>query len=129
MESDETNTQTNKQANTQTNVPEWLKLEHEIIEENKPNFDERDSLQFEEGKITVFEIDFSEPFDKWVDPDEDKVIKKIIPVAHEGEQKVLWLNVRNPLYSELVSKGIEGITLFKVLQTGNNKKTRYTLVE
>lgn len=117
-----TNEQTNKQ------IPDWLKLENQVLQENKPTLDDREALKFTEGEIVSFEIDFSEPFDKWIDPDEEKVIKKIIPVIHNDIEKVLWINVRNPLYSELVEKGVEGITKFSVLQTGTKQKTRYSLV-
>lgn len=74
------------------------------------------------------EIDFSEPFKKWTDT-ENNAIKKIIPV-HVGEvDLVWWLNVKNPIYKQIMEKGANGQTEFTVLQTGNKQTTKYILVE
>ena len=45
-------------------------------------------LILEDGKITEFEIDFSKEFEKWKDP-ATGAVKKILPVTHKGEAKVL----------------------------------------
>jgi hypothetical protein len=37
--------------------------------------------------------------------------------------------VKNPIYAQIIKKGAEGQTEFKVLQTGNKQTTKYTLVE
>ena len=108
---------------TKTN---WLEEEAKAIEENKFDGEVLPSLKFEEGKITEFEVDFSEPFQKWTG--EDGVVKKIIPVMHNGQRMNVWLSVRNPLYSKLIVAGKNGQTLFKVFRTGQQKNTRYTLV-
>jgi len=87
-------------------------------------------MKFVEKKITEITIDFSVPFDKWEGEQNDKpIIKKIIKVTHENELKNWWLNVKNPIYHKVIELGSKGQTQFKVLQTGNQKNTKYTLVE
>jgi len=71
-------------------------------------------------------IDFSKKFDKWSD---DDVVKKIIPVKVGEVELVWWLNVKNPIYGEIIKKGVEGQTVFKVMQTGTQSNTKYNLVE
>jgi len=113
----------------QTKTTNWLDKEVKELQE-QTNFDgERlPSLQFEEKKIVEFDVDFSTPFQKW-DDTVNKVKKAIIPVTHNNEKKVLWLNIKNPLYGELVHKGKSGETHFKVMQIGSQKNTKYNLVE
>jgi len=104
----------------------WLEGEAAQLKDNK--FDDSvPNLTLEEGKVTELEIDFSKPFDKWVSP--DGVVKKIVPVKHAGVDKKFWLNVKNPVYSELVGAGLRGQTKFKILRTGQKQQTRYTLVK
>lgn len=74
-------------------------------------------------------IDFSEPFNKWIDPENVSIIKKILPVKVGEVELVWWLNVKNPIYGEIIKKGAEGQTEFKVMQTGTQDKTKYNLVE
>lgn len=104
----------------------WLDAEAKALD----NYDgeQTPALKLEPGKITKFEVDFSKEFDRWDDPD-NKTIKKIIPVTHDGEKKVLWLNTRNPLYRQLILAGKNGQTEFQVMRTGEKNQTRYTLVE
>ena len=83
------------------------------------------SLKLESGKITCFKVNFSEPFKTYKI---DQLIKKIIPVQHEGTNKILWLNVKNPLYREIIELGFIGRTKFKIMTTGSNKDTRYTIL-
>ena len=88
------------------------------------------SLQFEENKIVEFDIDFSIKFDEWEDQ-ANNCTKAIIPVKQGEEEKVLWLNKKNPLYKEICHAGMDGQTHFKVLQTGNKANTykKYNLVK
>jgi len=80
--------------------------------------------------LVTIHVDFSEPFQKWEDVEGDKVtIKKIIPVKVGEVELVWWLNVKNPIYGEIIKKGAEGQTVFKVMQTGTQKNTKYNLVE
>jgi len=107
---------------------DWLKQEQAAIEADKPDGDYPDALIFEEGKLTTFTVDFSTEFKRWESP--DGVIKKIIPVKDiNNEDKVVWLNVKNPLYAEVVTRGLKGQTKFKVLRSGQKKATRYTVVD
>lgn len=119
-----TETQKTEEVKDQEN---WLAKE---IEENKGQaFDgeKLPALKLEENKITEIEIDFSKPFDKWTA--DDGVIKKIVPVTVNNEKFVWWVNVKNPIYSQILQKGEAGISKFKVLQTGTQQNTRYTIVE
>ena len=111
-----------------TNETTWIDTEIEnITKENQKS--EFEPLKLEDGKITVFEVDFSKEFEKWVEP-ETGVVKKIIPVMHEGKQKVFWLNTRNPLYSIMLkSYKDKGTTLFKVMRTGTYADTKFNLVK
>ena len=112
----------------ETQTPDdWLKQELEETQTHT-EYDKLPSLQFVEKKMIEFEVDFSKPFEKWEDT-VNKVKKAIIPVMHEGIKKNLWLNVKNPLYSDLIKQGNEGVTKFKVLQVGNQANTKYTLIE
>lgn len=123
---EETNIPT-EQINQPDENQGWLLKEQEELEQNKTD-NLAPALKLEDGKITSFIVDFSKPFDKWTDP-QTNTIKKIIPVTHEGEEKVLWLNVRNPLYRQLVEAGTTGQRQFKVMRTGVANQTRYSLVK
>jgi len=108
---------------------DWLKEEAEQINVHE-DYDELPSLQFEENKITTFDVDFSEPFNKWTGKQgKNDVTKAIIPVIEKNEKKNLWLNVRNPLYSDIVKRGANGQRTFKVMQIGNKADTKYNIVE
>jgi len=108
---------------------DWLKKEAEQINVHE-DYDELPSLQFEENKITTFDVDFSEPFNKWTGKQGNKdVTKAIIPVVEKNEKKNLWLNVRNPLYGDIVKRGANGQKTFKVMQIGNKADTKYNVVE
>lgn len=112
---------------TQTTNNDWLKEEIS----NKPTnqeFEALEPLKLETNKITTFSVDFSKPFAKWNDMS-NGITKAIIPVMHKEVRKNLWLNVRNPLYSEICSRGLAGQTTFKVSTVGTQKDTRYTIVE
>lgn len=106
----------------------WIQKEAEELSKNAFDGEQKPALKLEEGKIVKMTIDFSEPFKKWTDT-EDGTIKKIIPVKVGEVEFVWWLNVKNPIYAQIIKKGAEGQTEFKVLQTGNKQTTKYTLVE
>jgi len=116
-----------KQNETQQ-TKDWLKKEQEELDQNKFDGEQLPALKLEDGKLTEFEVDFSKEFDKWKDPDSG-VVKKIIPVLHEGEKKCFWLSTKNPTYSEIIKLGATGQTKFKILRTGQKQHTRYNLVE
>lgn len=108
---------------------DWLKQEAEQINVHD-DYDELPSIQFEENKITTFNVDFSNPFNKWTGKQGAKdVTKAIIPVTEKGEKKNLWLNVKNPLYGDLVKRGANGQVIFKIMQVGSKADTKYNIVE
>ncbi len=113
---------------TTTEDANWLQKELEEIEQNSFDGERKPALKLEENKQVTMIINFSEPFQKWKDP-EDSTVKKIIPVKVGEVDLIWWLNVKNPIYSEIIKKGSEGQTKFKVLQTGSKQATKYLLVE
>jgi len=120
---------TGEQAEKVVESADWLKQEAEQINVHD-DYDELPSLQFEENKIITFDVDFSNPFNKWAGKQGNKeVMKAIIPVTEKGEKKNLWLNVKNPLYGDIVKRGANGQINFKVMQVGNKADTKYNIVE
>ena len=113
----------------QEQVNKWLETEAEELNK-QTSFDgeKLPSLQFEENKIVKFEIDFSEPFQEY-DDITNKCVKAIIPVIHNEEKKVLWLNKKNPLYKDLIHGGCNKVKEFKVIQVGTKANTKYNLVQ
>lgn len=120
--------QNEKQNETQQPNETWLKKEQDELEQNKFDGEQLPALKLEDGKITEFQIDVSKEFERWQDPDSG-VVKKIIPVLHEGEKKVFWLSTKNPTYAEIIRMAAMGQTKFKILRTGQKQHTRYNLVE
>ena len=114
---------------TEKQNTDWLKQEAKTLKENAFDGEHKPALKLEENKIVTMTIDFSEPFRKWIDPTDDKIVKKIIPVKVGEAELVWWLNVKNPVYGEIIQKGAEGQTEFKVMQTGNKANTKYNLVQ
>jgi len=115
---------------TNETIPTTNWLEEEAKNTNNtttPTGEILPSLKLETGKITKFKVDFSNKFNTWTSP--DGVVKAIIPVDHKGEKKNLWLNKKNPLYHEIVSRGAKSQTEFAVSTTGSQKDTKYQVVE
>jgi len=108
-------------------ITNWLEEEEKNLQEPK-EFETLPSLVLEENKVVEFEVDFSNPFEQWQDT-ANGVIKKIIPVVHEGERKNFWLNVKNPTYREIIVAGKLGTTKFKVMRTGQKKDTKYNIIK
>jgi hypothetical protein len=111
-------------------IPEKTWLEEEaknLTNTNTPTGEILPSLKLESGKVTKFKVDFSNKFNTWTSP--DGVVKAIIPVEHKAEKKNLWLNKKNPLYHEIVSRGAKGQTEFTVSTTGSQKDTKYQVVD
>jgi len=107
----------------------WIQQELEEKGQNEFEGEKLPALKLEAGKITTFTVDDKQPFQKWIDPN-DNTVKKIIPVFKDDDEKfVFWLNIRNPIYRQILEGLKSGKTTFKVLRTGERENTRYTLVE
>jgi hypothetical protein len=119
---------TTQKPTEQTNSSNWLDAEIEAHEQT--DFEKVDGLKFEENKITEFTVDFSLPFEKKSTEFEGvSALKAIIPVLQNGAKKNWWLNVKNPLYTQVLVAGRKGTTNFKVMRTGSAKGTKYILVQ
>jgi len=120
-----------EEIKTNEELGEWIKEEQKELEKQKESsFDGEilPSLILEEGVIAKITINFDKPFEKWKDS-ERGITKKIIPITHEGVKKNWWLNVKNPIYADIITAGSSGQREFEVLQSGKENKTRYTLVK
>lgn len=107
----------------------WLEEEAQAVGK-QTEYNDLPSLKLVEGKVAKIVIDFSKPFEKWTGEQGNKTITKaIIPVTENGEAKNFWLNVRNPLYVEIIHRGRNGQKEFKILQTGKQASTKYVIVE
>ena len=113
---------------TQTNTDNWLDKEIETFKNTEKTFEQLPSLKLVKDSIVEFQVDFSKPFEKWND-EANNTLKAIIPVTQNGVKMNFWLNVKNPLYSEIVRAGKTGQTHFRVLQTGSLKATKYTILK
>ncbi|MCM8786846.1 MAG: hypothetical protein NC935_02200 [Candidatus Omnitrophica bacterium] len=113
-------------AEEKPKITDWLEEEAKAIQTKEISNELPPSLKLESGKVYKFKVDFSEKFNFWTSP--EGIIKAIIPVEHKGEKKTLWLNKRNPLYREIVTRGLNGQNEFVVSVTGIQKDTKYTLV-
>ena len=111
---------------TQTTAQNWLDEECKNNSTSGFTGEKLPTLKLEQNKITKFSIDFTTPFNKWSD---GKITKAIIPVTHKNEKKNIWLNVKNPLYKEIIERGRKGQTEFAVSTVGSQSDTRYTIVE
>lgn len=108
---------------------DWVQNELNELNKNQAFGGEKlPSLKFEENKITEFDVDTAKPWEKWIDPADNRV-KKIIPATSKGNKYVVWLYVGNPLYRKILESVAKGITHFEVMRTGKQKETRYVLVD
>jgi len=113
----------------ETKQNNWIASEVESLKPTK-DFEEKPSLQLKPGVIAEIKIDFTKPFEVWNGEQGGKTItKKIVPVTFEGASLNWWLNVKNPIYRELMVLAKEGQTAFKILQSGEKANTRYVLVK
>jgi len=114
---------------TEQNATNWLDEEAKQFT-NQATYEDLPSLKLQPNVIAEITIDFSKPFDEWTGEQNGKTIKKkIIPVTLAGTRMVWWLNVKNPIYKDLIQAGKSGQTSFKVLQTGTQALTKYVLVK
>ena len=108
----------------------WLDAEIDamsVTNENATNYPE--SLKLIENKITEIVIDISKPFEKRPNKLNPNTKQVLIPCKAGDKNYTFWLNVQNPLYKDLVVKAKAGQLKFKILRTGKNKETRYTIVD
>ena len=110
---------------------DWINIELQNIDENKTFEGERlPALKLEPNKLTEVEIETKEAFQKWntTNSKGQPVTKALIKVIHNKEQKIWWLNVKNPVYRDIMLALNKGTTKFKILQTGIQADTKYVLV-
>jgi hypothetical protein len=107
----------------------WLEEESKQFT-STATYEELPSLKLQPNVIADLTIDFSKPFQVWTGENNGKTVtKKIIPVVLAGQRMVWWLNTKNPIYKEIITAGKNGVTQFKVLQTGTQQSTKYVLVK
>lgn len=111
-------------------ITNWLDDEVKATTQTA-TYEKLPSLKLTPNVVTEITIDFSKPFEKWegLDQKGNPVTKKIIPVLVSGTRMNFWLNVKNPLYSEIINAGKNGQVGFKILQTGTQANTKYVLVK
>jgi len=113
----------------QTNTDNWLAKEEATFKAHTDKtFEQLPSLKLVPNVITEFDVDFSQPFNKWTD-EENNTMKAIIPITCNGTKMNWWVNIKNPVYAEVIRAGRTGQVHFKILQTGTQKNTRYALVK
>ena len=108
----------------------------ELKQAEQTGFDgvKMESLVLTENKTETVAIDITEPWKSWKDTNKDTV-KKIIPVTHQGMEKIFWLNTKNPVYKELLvlakatQENEKTTFIVKLLRTGKQENTRYVIVE
>ena len=114
---------------TQTEKNNWLSEEVETLTTHV-DYEELPSLKLTPNVVTEITIDFSKPFEKWEGENSGKAItKKIIPVSVNGVRMNWWLNVKNPVYKEIIIAGTNNQNVVKILQTGTQQNTKYVLVK
>jgi len=122
------------QTNTQNN--NWIEREKEELENN--TYTKLPTMKFAEDTPTKISIDIQKPWERYEEINSEKnitIVKKIIPVMHNGELKNWWLNTKNPIYKDIVEKAAqsmkEGKISFEVsiFRTGQMKNTRYRIIK
>lgn len=114
---------------TQTNTTNWLEEEAKKLQ-TPTTYEDLPSLKLTPNVIADIIVDFSKPFKEWTGEANGKsVVKKIIPVSLNGTKMNWWLNIRNPVYGQVITAGAAGQVQFKVLQTGTQQNTKYVLVK
>ena len=110
-------------------VTTWI--EDELAEQTThTDYEELPSLKLTPNVVTEIDIDITNKFETWTGENGDKkVTKKILPVTCNGTKMNWWLNVKNPVYKEILDSLVNGVTKVKVLQTGTQANTKYVLVK
>ena len=112
--------------NTTTN---WL--QEELANQPKTkDYEELPSLKLTPNVSTEITVDISKPFQSWTGEQKGKPLtKKIIPVTVNGTKLNWWLNVKNPMYKQLLELCTAGTLTCKVMQVGTQAETQYLLVK
>lgn len=124
-------TNTNEIKEQQIEQTNWIDEEVKNLGESK-TFEKIPSVVFVENKTTKLEIDFSKPFEKWSGANSTNsgdVTKAIIPCIQDGVLKNWWLNVKNPVYGEIIRKAKTGVREFTIIQIGSKQSTQYKIIE
>ena len=119
------------EQNGTTDHKYWIEGELSMIP-TKNEYIKVPSLKFEEeNRIYEIEVDFSKPFEKYLTKDDKgkDIAKAIIPVKFQGQDRVWWLNKKNPCFRELLDGGKLGKTKFKVMRQGTAQQTKYILIK
>jgi hypothetical protein len=125
---------TNKKGENMTTEAKRADFSNNWLEQEEATFPEMPSeltpslkLQTEGQPYTII-IDFSQPFDKRPDKFHEGLTKAKIPCTYEGQQRIFWLNIKNPIYKDIIRAGRAGQTVFNIVRTGSEAKTRYILL-
>lgn len=114
---------------TQTETTDWLNDEVTKLDKAKKEIsDLPEGLVLKAGTLVEIEIDFSNKFEEWYD-EENGTMKSLIPAMQNGVKKTWWLNKKNPVYADVIRRGRDKQTKFKISTTGEKKQTRYAIVE
>lgn len=107
----------------------WLEEEAKTFTQHL-DYEELPSLKLTPNVVTKITIDFSKKFDEWNGENNGSPVKKkIIPVSVNGTKMNWWLNVKNPIYREIINAGASGSETISVLQTGTQQNTKYVIVK
>lgn len=111
-------------------ITNWLDTEAEQLTKHA-DYEKLPSLKLTPNVVTDIIVDSSVPFQEWSGEDSKgkPIKKKIIPVTVAGQKMNFWLNVKNPLYAEIVNSARAGQKSLKILQTGTQQNTKYVLVK
>ena len=123
----------------------WTETELEQTKSGNSNIERLPYVKFVENQITVIRIDATKPFEKYTEvpkgngQDDTRKVKAIIPcmakdtATQQWTRHNLWLNVRNPLYTEILRACKDAVdrssVQMSILQTGTQKNTKYVVVK
>jgi hypothetical protein len=109
-----------------TQIPEWILAESKSLE--LPQLQKQETLDFVEGTIYEIIVDFSLPFAKVQSKYNENVTQAVVPVKYQGKDMIWWVNIKNPIYKQLIDLAKIGKNAIKVVRTGKLKATRYNIV-
>ena len=108
----------------------WLDSELDaLINSNETAVTYLEPLKLLENKITEITFDFSKAPEKKPNKLNPNTKQALIPCKVGNKDYTFWLNVQNPLYGELLKQAKAGKNTLKILRTGKQKETRYTIVD